>query len=246
MPGTSDPVGYEPERYWSERLGAHFDLHGTGHLAYSVRYNRWLYRAKHRALRRALAPVPRGACALDVGSGTGWVVERLLEHGATVTGCDIVEPAVTRLRGAFPDVTFLRVDIGRQPVPYADASFDLVTICDVTYHVTDDDAWSGAMVEAARLLRGGGQLIVIDGFGATERRPDAHVRFRTLARWREVTDEAGLRLDTLIPCYRWLSRKHEAVGFRYVPDRVRGPLEYALELVLPRAPHMRVARFTKL
>ena len=48
---------HRPEAYWSERLDGEFNLKGTGHIGYSRGYNRWLYRAKGRALRRALKSV---------------------------------------------------------------------------------------------------------------------------------------------------------------------------------------------
>src|SRR5690349_10430675 len=88
---------YEPARYWTDRLAGDYSLRGTGHLAYSARYNRWIYRVKRRALRRGLRGSAAGARALDLGSGTGWVVEQLLDRGLRVDGCDIAANAVAEL-----------------------------------------------------------------------------------------------------------------------------------------------------
>src|SRR6059058_2601072 len=96
---------YEPAAYWSDRLAGQYDLRGTGHLSYSARYNQWLYRAKRRALRRALRSLQPRARALDLGSGTGWVVAELIRAGADVEGCDIAELAVKRLSEQFPETT---------------------------------------------------------------------------------------------------------------------------------------------
>jgi SAM-dependent methyltransferase len=238
--------GYQPAEYWSDRLSDQYDLGGTGHLSYSRGYNEWLYRAKRRALRRVLAAIKAGAAALDLGSGTGWVVHELLTAGMRVDGCDIAEIAVDRLRERFPAATFFQTTLGGDPLPRDDAAYGLVTALDVMYHVTDDAAWERALLETARVLRPGGVLIASDGFGAEDRMPGAHVRFRSLARWSDATAAAGLRQERLDPYFRWLSRDPEdGAVLRRFPDGVRGAMEYVLETIAPRAPHMRLAVFSR-
>jgi SAM-dependent methyltransferase len=238
--------GYQPAKYWSERLADQYDLRGTGHLSYSRGYNQWLYRAKRRALKRALEGVEPGATALDLGSGTGWVVRELLAAGLKVEGCDIAELAVDRLRERFPGATFFQATLGRDPLPREDATYDLVTALDVMYHVTDDSAWGAALSEAARVLRPGGFLVASDGLGAEDRMPSDHVRFRSLGRWSEAAAAAGLRRERVDPYFRWLSRdRHEGLVVRRLPDGLRGATEYALETLAPRAPHMQLAVFSR-
>jgi SAM-dependent methyltransferase len=227
--------------YWSRRLRSHYSLRGTGHLSYSEGYNAWLYRAKRRALRPVLAGIDPGDRVLDVGSGTGWVVAELLARGARVEGCDIAGVAVERLRATFPDVEFFELALGSDPIPRPDASFDAITALDVLYHVTDDDSWISAVTELSRVLRPGGTLIASDGLGETDREPAAHVRFRSLARWRQAADTAGLELAETRPLYRWLSRDPGDGGMGRLPGSVRGPIEYGLELVWRRPSHMRLA-----
>lgn len=237
---------YRPEEYWSERLGDQYDLRGTGHLSYSQRYNVWLYRAKQRALRRALADVAPRKAALDLGSGTGWVVQELLSAGLEVDGCDIAELAVRRLTERFPQATFFLTRLGAEPLPREDASFDVVTALDVMYHVTDDAAWLAALRESARVLRPGGLLIISDGLGESDRMPDAHVRFRSLARWSAASEETGFKRERLDPYFRWLSRdRGDGPLARRLPDGLRGAAEYALETLVPRSPHMRLAVFSR-
>jgi len=231
---------YEPRHYWSDRLEREFSLRGTGHLSYSVGYNRWLYRAKRRALKRGLADAPSGR-ALDVGSGTGWVVRELLRRGESVEGCDIAPAVVERLRTELPEVPFMQVELGIEPVPRGDGTYDLVTALDVLYHVTDDQAWGTAVAELARVTRPGGAVVVSDGLGVNDRAPAPHVRLRSLQRWRELAAGSGLRLERTVPLYGWLSRDPEAGLFRHLPGAVRGPAEYALELAARREPHMSIA-----
>lgn len=236
---------YDAARYWSDRLDADYSLRATGHWMYSEGYNRWLYRAKARALRRALKGCHAPLHALDIGSGTGWVVEQLLAWGASVDGSDIAAPALDGLRRRHPGLTFFELAIGTDRVPRPDGTYALITAFDVMYHVTDDAQWTAAVGELARLLRPGGRLVITDGLGADDREPAPHVRFRSMTRWLDQAAAAGLEPVDSGPLFRWLSRSRQAAGFRRVPDAVRGPLEYALETVAPRAPHMSWATFVK-
>jgi SAM-dependent methyltransferase len=238
--------GYRPAEYWSERLADQYDLRGTGHLAYSRGYNDWLYRAKQRALRKALRDVSSGSAALDMGSGTGWVVQELLSAGMAVEGCDIAEVAVERLSSQFPQASFFQITLGAEPLPRDDSSYDVVTALDVMYHVTDDIAWRAALAEASRVLRPGGLFVISDGLGAGDREPSAHVRFRSLEHWDAAATQVGLRRVRLDPYFRWLSRERGTGRLaRRVPDGLRGATEYALETLAPRKPHMLLAAFAR-
>ncbi len=237
--------GYCPGEYWTRRLESERSLRGTGHILYSEGYNRWLYRAKRRALRRALGDAVAQTRALDAGCGSGWVVGQLTAMGASVDGFDIAAPAVERLRAQSEGGDFFQLALGEEPIPRPDASYDLVTALDVAYHVVDDQRWENAVAEMARVLRPGGRLMVTDSLGPVDRRASAHVRFRSAQRWRDAASDAGLRLESTGPLYRWLSRDPGRGGFSRLPGRVRGALEYGLETLAPRSPHMRWAILRK-
>jgi len=237
-------AGYEPATYWDTRLRRNFSLRGVGHHLYAEHYNSWVYRAKARALRKALPAPGPGATALDVGSGVGWVVRQLLGAGYDVVGCDISPYAVGQLSATFPDQEFFQLRLGEDTLP-DDVCYDVVTILDVTYHIVDDALWTRGVRDLAAALRPGGQLVVIDAFGAETRDPAAHVRFRSLDMWRNAAAEAGLRLESVRPVYRWLSRDTRGPVTARLPQRLRGPVEFAMESLVPRSPHMRIARFSR-
>jgi len=235
--------GYRPAEYWARLLESDFTLRGTGYHIYSHAYNVWMYRWKRGVFRRVLTEIPKPARALDVGSGVGWVVSELVRWGADVEGCDLTDVSVRRLSDRFPGVTFKRVELGTDPLPYPDASFDLVTILEVTFHIVDDATWENGVREMARVLRPGGRLIVTDAFGDTDIVPWEHVRFRSLERWRRAASASGLRLTRSRPLYRWLSRDRDEMWLKGLPGAIRGPMEFGLEFAVRRRPHMRIATF---
>jgi SAM-dependent methyltransferase len=195
-------------------------------------------------LDACLREVPTGTRALDIGSGVGWVVQQLLRHGMHVEGCDIAPVSVEELGRRFPDVTFFKLAVGAEKIPRPDASYGLVTALDVTYHITDDAKWLAAVGEIARVLEPGGRLVVSDGLGDDTSEPAPHVRFRSLEMWSRA-EQFGLEIREVRPYFRWLSRPRNARGFRRLGDRTRGALEFALELALPRSPHMRCATLVR-
>ena len=239
------PDAYRPAEYWSARLESDFNAKGTGHICYSEAYNRWLYRAKGRALRRGLRGTHPPLRALDIGSGAGWVIDRLRAWGAEVEGCDVAAVAVERLRADRPGTAFFVAEWGASPLPRPDAAFDLVTLLDVAYHVVDDDRWVAGVADVARLLCPGGRLIVTDAFGRADVDAERHVRFRSRARWEDVARGEGLVPTAVAPYVRWLSRPPDARGFAWMSDGFRGAVEYGLEMVAPRPAHLRCATFVR-
>lgn len=100
-----------------------------------------------------------GARVADLGCGGGLLAVPLAQRGAVVTGVDrsagsiaAAQAAAARL-GVAAD--FVVSDLTATPLPTA--AFDLVVLGDVLEHL---QPFGPALVEAARLLRDGGQLYV--------------------------------------------------------------------------------------
>ncbi|MBV9484419.1 MAG: class I SAM-dependent methyltransferase [Frankiaceae bacterium] len=235
------PHPFDADAYWSSRLNEHWGLTGVGHQEYPEHYNRWLYRRKRAVLRRALGGRVIGE-ALDLGSGTGWVVQQLKAAGATrVAGCELTAVGVDRLRGEHPDVSFHRVEIGVDPLPAGTASIDTVTMLDVIYHLVDDAKFEQALAEIARVLRPGGAAIITDTLAASSQQPGEHVVFRGRDRWDPALSAVGLRIASTHPYFKALSHPREATWRHWWHPRLRGPVEWAMDTVLPLRPWLRLA-----
>ncbi len=229
--------GYDARDFWSKRLGRNFNLRGVGQWEYDDAYNRWLYRAKAHALEPALSGL--SGRAFDIGSGVGWVVEQLVQRGFTVDGCDITDQAVYHLAARYPASTFTRLAIGTDPVPVEDDTYDVATMMDVAYHITDDDLWSSAVGEVARILVPRGKLVFTDRLGNKPESAGAHVRFRSADQWLRVAADHGLQMLDQGVLYRRLSRPRNMRHWGRLPDGLRGQVEYRLDRLGVGAPTLR-------
>ncbi len=156
----------------------------------------WWFRGM-RALTAALLATERprlsGACILDVGCGTGFSLEWLAEWtgAAGAVGIDIQESGL-RFGRARRGLVLVRGSAAA--LPFADASFDLVTSFDVLDEFPDDRS---AFDEIARVLRPGG--IVFFRLPAFEVLRSRHDRAMDTARRTTVRElRAKLRARGLV------------------------------------------------
>lgn len=113
-------------------------------------------RAWRRATRLALELRP-GERVLDVGAGTGVSTAELARTGAYAVGSDISLGMLASGRRVRPEVPLLAGDA--LALPFADATFDAVTISFALRNVVDTGA---ALAELARVTRPGGRLVVCE------------------------------------------------------------------------------------
>lgn len=154
----------------------------------------FFYREKMRAVHR-VAPDREVAEVLEVGGGTSGLTAMLYPR-AHVTNADLDPTCAASPVNQAARVTFVTADA--TSLPFADASFDAVTMFDVIEHVDDD---ARAIAEARRVLRPGGFLLVTT--------PNEQWRFpyhaalqpicpteaEMVARWRHV--RRGYAIDAL-------------------------------------------------
>ncbi len=224
----------------------------------SDRYGKTHILADTRDVAAALGhlPVRPGATALDVATGGGHTALWLARQGWRVTAGDIAPRMLENARR-------LAADAGcgietrlfpAEAMPFGDAEFDLVTVRVAPHHFSSPLRF---VAEAARVLRPGGRLLLIDGsLPDDDRATDAwlnqvekwrdpsHVRLLARAEWEGLVAGCGLaieqsRLDPMKqPDLEWYfataatapqdrERVREAV--RTAPDGVRAALRLGVE-----------------
>ena len=146
-------------------------------------------------LREELGPIALGEL-LDIGTGAGRMLEMLGAQTSHAVGIDLSSPALrlarTRVHGlGLAHCEFHRGDM--YALPFESAAFDTVTIDRVLAAAERPVA---VLAEAARTLRGGGRLLVVERFDDIEACTGANP-LQSLKAW---LDGSGLRLTRLRPC----------------------------------------------
>lgn len=146
-------------------------------------------------LVRGLLPDPlvRGHDVLDVGCGTGSTLADLQRRGARATGVDALPESVVIASGRCPAARVLE---GRaDELPFADGTFDGVTLLDVLEHVDEQPA----LADVRRVLRPRGWLLVTVPAGQwlwSHRDDDAgHLRRYSRRRLEAALTESGFAIE---------------------------------------------------
>lgn len=99
--------------------------------------------------------VPRGGRVLDVGCSPPFVIAALASLGYDAVGIDVQPQAFARSQAAL-GFEAVGCDIEQQQLPFADASFDAVLLCEVFEHLRINPVRT--MHELRRVVRPGGFL----------------------------------------------------------------------------------------
>ncbi len=252
---------FDPRAYWEERLAKEYDLTGVGYRGLGPDFNAAMYRVRahvfHHVVRRLALPTkPR---VLDVGSGTGFYVERWLERGPVdLVASDITSVAVDALAERFPGVEVRRLDIG-DPDPLPGERFDVVSAFDVLFHIVDDERYARAIGNVASVLESGGWFVFSDNFLRAGTVRAKHQVSRSLSEITDALRGAELEVVRRVPMFvlmnapvdsrsRLLKRRWTRLSARLAagPDRgkragaVLYPIELALTAVLRESPSTEV------
>lgn len=124
--------------------------------AFSAGYDRGRDRGYHKLIDdQAAAVVGRyaaGKDALEIGCGTGLILQRVAAAARTARGVDLSPGMLAHAKSRGLDV----LEASAAALPFPDASFDVTYSFKVLAHVP---SWEQALAEMARVTRPGGHLI---------------------------------------------------------------------------------------
>jgi ubiquinone/menaquinone biosynthesis C-methylase UbiE len=110
----------------------------------------------------SLVPPGTDGRLLDIGTGTGRVLELLAPRVREALGVDASKAMLALARARLSSLDFAHCAVrlaDMYRLPLSDQSFDTVVLQMVLHHAEDP---AGAVLEATRVLSRGGQLLVID------------------------------------------------------------------------------------
>jgi len=157
-----------------------------------------------------------GRTVLDIGCGAGGITAALVdEYGAErVVGIDVEAPVLdtarrrAQARGVADRIEFVEVEPG--PLPFPDASFDVVFSKDSIIHIPDKEA---LFADVMRVLAPGGWVVASDWLIGHDEEPSPAMKY--------YLEQEGLSFAMASPArYR---RALEGAGFVDVSLRNRNP-----------------------
>jgi len=113
----------------------------------------------HIATYRFAQQFTRGKRVLDLGCGSGYGSAQIAKTAAHVVAVDVADDAIAYAREQFAgdNLEFRTIDPAA-PLPFADASFDVVLSFQVFEHVSDPMHY---LTQVRRVLATGGQMVLV-------------------------------------------------------------------------------------
>ncbi|OLC09421.1 MAG: hypothetical protein AUH39_04660 [Chloroflexi bacterium 13_1_40CM_67_9] len=173
----------------------------------------------------ALATEHGGDRIVDVGTGVGHTLGRVAPSFQSAMGVDATREMLAAGRGVLAGAgvaNALLVQANATALPIRSESADVVTSRLAAHHFADA---ANAFREVARVLRRGGLFVLVDNYAPDEPvldrfineletlRDPSHVRNHTVAGWRDLLEQAGMRTTvdsdtsvTKLTTEKWLER----------------------------------------
>jgi len=215
----------DTRRYWESRLTAAPNLRGTGHRAFGLAYNQWLYQAQVDCVDQLLARQKidlTNRRVLDVGSGTGFYIDYFIRQGANpIIGSDITEISTRYLQAKYPQHTFLTCDVSAQTLPLT-GDFFMISCVSVLYHILQQAQFETALKNLCQHLAPGGYLLLSDTFRQPILPSAGHACFRPLSVYAGILAQYQLQIVEVMPLYYLLNRVFAPLLGPFVIDRLQG------------------------
>jgi SAM-dependent methyltransferase len=195
---------FNPQEYWENRLKKSFNLHGVGDIGLGVNYNNALYEVRKFAFHKLMKRLKINFTdkkVMDIGSGTGFYIERWKELNVeSIHGTDITNVVVENLGKQFSEHTFSQLDIGEK-MDNSLPQYDFISAFDVLFHIVDDTRFEQAINNIHGLLNKGGYFVISDNFIHSETKRIEHQVIRSYDYLTKTIETAGFKLIKTIPMF---------------------------------------------
>lgn len=227
-------MSYCPGEYWEKRLSEQFDITRTGTLGFSPEYNKWLYRAKIRALHYILKKYAiqiTKKSIIDLGCGTGFFIDFYSQFAPSeITGIDITKTSVSQLSLRYPKYSFIQGKIESHEMQEL-GKFDIVNVFDVLYHLKITEDFTCVMQNIASITKAGGHIFITDLLGTSDIDAAEHVTFRGIATYKSAFDALGIEIIDVVPMYNGLNKQFKYLKVNIINryDKLLAPILYFLD-----------------
>jgi len=189
-PRVDPMLGFEPTPAPDASYDAVAELYDRAFSDIRVRRDEWRWLSER--LEQAFPRVGQAPRVLDLGCGNGALLLGLRERIASGAGVDASRAMIERAKrraAAHPQLTFTTID--GPTLPFADASFDVVTSF-LSFRYLD---WDPILGEVRRVLAPGGRLLIVDMVEQALALRDTPLLLRSLSRHllRHVRDRRFVR-----------------------------------------------------
>lgn len=167
-----------------------------------MNYNIWSYKITQYRLKKIFKKyLKKNGAVLDIGSGTGFVIDIWQQFNVQAKGIDISSIAINRLNKKYPSHKFYEIDAGTQPLPFLDNSFQVVSASSVLYHLVEDKALDFLMQSVHRVLEPGAYFIFSDNFIHGNNFNIEHQNCRTLEDYERILEKNGFEITERVANY---------------------------------------------
>lgn len=195
---------FNPKDYWENRLNKNFNLHGVGDIGLGVNYNNYLYKVRKFAFHKIMNRLNINFSdkkIMDIGSGTGFYIERWRELNVkSIHGTDITNVVVNNLSKKFPDNSFSQIDIGEK-IDNPQPTYDFISAFDVLFHIVDDERFNQAIQNIHGLLNKNGYFVISDNFVHGETKRLEHQVSRSYKYMTNTIEQTGFKHVKTLPMF---------------------------------------------
>jgi 2-polyprenyl-3-methyl-5-hydroxy-6-metoxy-1,4-benzoquinol methylase len=235
---------FNAEHYWEDRLSRKFHLSGTGHIAFGRYYNKFLYKAKLKAINKVLQAHNisiHNKTICDIGPGTGFFIDFYHQKGGkSIVGIDLTTISIDYLSKKYPQYQFTKGDISSPSLlEKIRLNFDIINAFDILYHIMDDDDFTAAIVNISRLTNDNGYIFITDALDSKTENLTGHVKCRNKQIYMSTLNENNIHLIATYPLYYLLNRpifgNTEIIHLRKIGmrlDNLFAPIFYFLDRFL--------------